>query len=300
MRIESALLYVLLAAGAALAGCSSAERCTRGEEGCAGKLNVAASRMCDNGLTLEDGICVDNGGIRGDGGTSNGPVECSTESVEVACERFCQAFCRNEDLLCAQSRCDPDACEHDPDPDPESENVYEACYDNCSEDANPASCGNRLCVAEGKRTCEEFGFEDTKTGVFIAGCFEDDPVCVLNENGGCSDTCGTVNGVNGLLADNGVCEDGGEGSEGAQSSACARGTDCTDCGTRTCASPGSRCETHGDCCGFFGGDSFCVDVPDVGGVCLAICTETRTCPTGMTCRAIVSNEEYVCAPTDAE
>ncbi len=296
-----ASLCFVLAALAALSGCSSAEKCTRGEEGCIARTGTAASRLgaCDRGLAPNrDDICVEGEGAIRDGGVDAGPVECTSDSLEEACERFCQAFCQNEDLLCAQSRCPATACDHDPDPDPETENVYEACAKRCANDANPASCGNRLCVAEGKRTCEDFGFEDPETDVFIAGCFEDDPLCVLREDDGCSDTCGTLaNNTNGELAGNGICEDGGEGSDSPQSPACPRGTDCTDCGKRTCAAAGSSCDGHGDCCGFYGGNSFCVELTTSGGTCLATCTETRVCPEGLSCLAVDDNQNYVCAPT---
>lgn len=298
MRMQRASLYCVLAAVAALSGCSSAEKCTRGDEGCVPR-STRSGLVCNDDLVEDEGICVEGEGAIRDGGAGAdaGPVECTSASLEEGCERFCQAFCQNEDLLCASSRCPSTACDHDPDPDPDTENVYEACAERCANDANPGSCANRLCVAEGKRTCEEFGFEDPDTGVFIAGCFEDDPLCVLREDEGCSDTCGTLaNNTNGELANNGVCEDGGEGSESPQSPACPRGTDCTDCGKRTCAMPGGSCDGHGDCCGFYGGKSFCVDLPTSGGTCLATCTDTRTCPDDLDCLAVDDNQNYVCAP----
>ena len=78
--------------------------------------------------------------------------------------------------------------------------------------------------------------------------------------------------------------------------ACPRGTDCTDCGPRTCVKAGASCDGHGDCCGFYGGKAFCVDLATTGGTCLATCTETRVCPEGLDCLAVDDNQNYVCAP----
>lgn len=103
---------------------------------------------------------------------------------------------------------------------------------------------------------------------------------------GCSDVCGSEAGVGGDLADNGMCEDG---REDAVSSACARGTDCTDCGPFQCIGAGGQCSNHGDCCGFEGSGALCVDPDGANGneppTCAPSCDAERPCPEGFACRA---------------
>lgn len=305
-------LYGLLAAAALLAGCTKAGKCTRGEEECAPKKpatpgGALTNRGCDRGLRLENGRCVEDdqppsagtGMPRaGNGGSPDAgpPVECPNDSFESACQAFCEAFCRNEDLLCVQSACPAGACDPDPE-DARDGAVYRVCIEACQDDPDQAGCAQQLCLGENERECEDFGFEDESTGVFIAGCFDDDPACVLNENFGCSDTCGDFeNGTNAKLAGNGICEDGGEGSDMPETPACPRGTDCTDCGKRMCAPPGDSCDGHGDCCDFYGGGAFCVKLSAGKSSCLATCTETRKCDSGFQCLPVDDKKNYVCAP----
>lgn len=306
-------LYGFLAATAALAGCTKAGKCTRGQEGCMPMQGeTLTNRGCDSGLRLMGGVCVEDdeppragtGSPRAGSGGGNAmpdagpPVECPNDTFEHACEAFCEAFCRNEDLLCVQSKCPAGACDTDTSGS-DTGAVYKVCINACQDDPDQAGCGQQLCLGENERECEDFGFEDDKSGVFVAGCFDDDPACVLNEDFGCSDTCGDFeNGTNAELANNGVCEDGGKGSMSEETPACPRGTDCSDCGKRVCAPAGNTCDGHGDCCGFYGGGAFCVMLGPDNGTCLATCTETRKCPSGFDCLPVDDMKNYVCAKSD--
>ena len=284
--------------GLLLPACTDAGKCERGEIGCVPTIQ----NRCTHGR-LVDGMCVAGSQQNSDGGTpdggggrdagepdAGGPVECTGESLEAGCTAFCNAFCQNQILLCVESTCPVGACEPDG-------AFYKGCADVCEAEADPASCALDACMAQVGRSCERFGFEDDESGVFMAGCLGDDPLCVLNEDFGCSDTCGELaNGSGGDLAGNRFCQDGGDSST---SDACPRGTDCSDCGPRTCAMPGEDCVVHGDCCGYYGGGAFCVDLrPTQDSVtCLATCTDDRnSCPNGLRCQPVDDNENYVCAP----
>jgi hypothetical protein len=286
-------LCCLLGFAALLLGaCTSADKCERGQIGCVPTMQ----NRCTEGR-LVDGMCVPNTSTN-DAGTDAGgrdaggppPIECSDDSLLEGCTAFCEAFCQNQILLCVESTCPVGACEPDG-------AFYQGCADVCEAEADPAGCAQEACMGQIGRACERFGFEDDMTGFFTAGCLGDDPVCVLAEDFGCSVTCGELeNGTGGDLSQNGVCEDGGEGST---ADSCPRGTDCADCGTRTCAMAGDDCGVHGDCCGYYGGGAFCVDLrPQTDAVtCLATCTEDRnSCPSGFTCTPVDDNENYVCAP----
>jgi hypothetical protein len=312
-----------------VAGCTDAGKCTRGEEDCAPRLTDV---RCDSGLIERDGRCVDGntgggrggsgggsgsggggagggssgsggggvgGGNSGSGGGGSGggsggggnptPVDCEADSLEDGCVAFCEAFCRSEDSFCVASTCPPGACER-------NGGLYRECADACRNDTDPAACAVSLCEGQKEFTCEDFGYLDDDTGVYVSLCLGDDPLCVQNGDYGCSDVCGTTNarygGVGADLVGDGICQDGGEGSANAR---CARGTDCTDCGTRTCAGTGDTCSAHGDCCGFYGEGSLCVELT-TGAACLASCTQTGMCPSGQRCLEVDDNRNSVCAP----
>lgn len=322
MKTYVALLScLLLPALAVLSACSSAGKCKRGEMGCACKL---MSQACDTGAVCVEGLCREraggtggsdgmgssgtggsksdagakkdggpgsdagrrnDGGVKPDAGPPT-PIACPNDSLDSACKAFCQAFCQNQELLCVTSQCAKGEC------DPGGE-LYKVCNQTCGTDASPIKCIQSLCVGEGQRTCEEFGYADSTSGVYQSGCFNDDPQCVINPDFGCSDTCGSLsNNTGGDLAQNGVCEDGGKN---ATASTCPRGTDCTDCKPRTCAKTAAVCDNNGDCCGYYAHKSLCVDTGS-GGSCLATCTDTMTCPSGQMCRAVSDNKNSVCAP----
>jgi hypothetical protein len=280
-----ALCLALLAAIACgtLSACTSAGLCTRGELGCA----CTQNQRCDEGR-CDDGMCVESDGPPDAGAPDSGrdagpPVDCSGDTLDNACEDFCEAFCQNQERLCIGSTCLPGDC--DPGGD-----LLQVCYDECS----TASCAQRSCESQRDHTCDSFGYLDPGSGVFLAGCFDNDPVCVLDPVLGCSDTCGVLqNASGGDLAANDLCEDGGEGSDG---SLCPRSTDCTDCGVRACADVGQACEDHGDCCAFFNDASFCVEVETGRAQCLSTCTDTRSCPNGAACLPVDDNRNFVCAP----
>jgi hypothetical protein len=156
------------------------------------------------------------------------------------------------------------------------------------------------------RPCEEFAYRrdpaDTSEP-YKSLCYENDPKCVHYGEERCSDTCGTTlsdeadpggidasdNGVGGdLVGGPGVCEDGG----GTSADLCPRGTDCSDCGPRTCTPAGERCSDPEDCCEYFSSGAFCVDlgttaVPDTR--CLLPCAAGRSCPEAFTCRDVVDD-----------
>ncbi|MFI5308021.1 MAG: hypothetical protein ACHQ53_11740 [Polyangiales bacterium] len=328
MRISAALLCCLLGASAVLGACSKAGKCQRGEPGCACKTNSIDS--CNVGSSCVDGMCVGGStGSSGSGGggkgssagtgaggndagktdagktdagktdagktdagktdagkTDAGSVTCTGSSFQAACIAFCNVFCDNESQLCESSTCKAGQC--DPGGD-----LYNVCGDTCGTDT---TCVQGLCTSESKRTCEGFGFKDSNN-VFQAACFLNDPSCVLNPDYGCSDTCGSLSsGAGGDLAHNGQCEDGGDKST---ASSCPRGTDCTDCGPRTCSMKGGSCMNHGDCCGFYASKSLCVSIGGAG-MCLDTCdTAAPSCASGESCLAANSNKQHVCAPSSA-
>ena len=156
-----------------------------------------------------------------------------------------------------------------------------------------------LCSGELKRKCEDFGYVDDQTSEYISGCFNEDPACVPNPDYGCSNICGTgEHGTGADLANNGKCEDGGDGS--TKNALCARGTDCTDCGKRTCAKPGDSCSNGPDCCGFYPNmNTYCVDLDSNlatnDAKCLQECNSTD-CPTGTQCNALANDAGSVCVP----
>jgi hypothetical protein len=284
---------------AALAGCTSAGRCERGEAGCI----ADEDGDCAPGPRTVGDMCVDDdapsagrGGSGGSGGADAGPVMCTDDSVEEACQAFCEIYCQNQDRLCVDSRCSPGDC--DPGGDFEQD-----CVSACEGDVE---CAMDLCVAQIDIECKDFGYIDDKFMVdgmevdsFISLCDQDDPVCVPGADVGCSNLCGERGiGVGAELVDDGVCDDGGPDSADTERPKCARGTDCTDCGVRVCkevdgANP--SCDGHGDCCGFYDGEAFCVELGS-GAVCLATCTETRTCTGNLSCLLVDDEENRVCAP----
>jgi hypothetical protein len=223
---------------------------------------------------------------------AGGPLEidCTASDVEGACQAFCEAFCQNQQRFCVDSSCEPGACEP-------GGNLLAVCTDDlCPGDA---TCAQEICVGETQRPCEDFGFPDDVTPVYQSGCFQFDPVCVINPDYGCSDTCGSLLpsdiGTGGDLANDNLCEDGGED---AVSSVCARGTDCTDCGQRTCSMVGETCSDHGDCCGYFANDALCGAIDERGNVCWRKCDDGQACPGGLTCQTFRQTDQtfQLCAP----
>ena len=299
------LLLSLLGAQA----CTSAGKCTRGEEDCA--VVESGGRACAAGLVEEDGFCVRRSGSSGSGGSGGSsagsgggtggsggsgepdagpPVECTGDNLADACAAFCEAFCQNEQALCVESRCSAGDCE------PGGE-VFIACNDICADDPDgPEQCAQGLCLGQAEYKCEDFGAVDSDTGIYVSLCFGNDPDCVGNPDYGCSDTCGTIDtdygGVGSDLTFDSLCEDGGGDSV---SSACARGTDCTDCGERMCAAGGESCGGHGDCCGFYENGALCVELAS-GPTCLVSCTDSGTCDDGLRCVEVDDNRNSVCAP----
>jgi hypothetical protein len=284
--------------------CTEAGRCELSQAGCEPDPDRNSNDGCAAGTHEKDGLCVDDdgaasggrGGSGGSGGSDAGPVMCTDDSIEEACRAFCELYCQNQDRLCVDSRCNPGDC------DPGG-TFEQDCADACEGDVE---CAEDLCVGQIDVECEDFGFTDdmfvvdgTEVTSFISLCAQDDPVCVPGADIGCSNVCGERgSGVGAELVDDNVCDDGGEGSVDIDDPKCARGTDCTDCGVRVCkevddADP--SCTGHGDCCGFFEDETFCVEL-DSGAACLTNCTETGTCPGNLNCRSIVGSPTRVCAP----
>jgi hypothetical protein len=285
-----------------LGACTEAGRCRQGEAGCTPREN----ERCNSGTTYDEerNRCVDddsdpeagNGGDSGSGGTGGSdpePVECPDDSVEEACQAFCEAYCQNQERLCVESRCNPGDC--DPGGDFEVD-----CVMACEEDQD---CAHDLCVGQMDVECQDFGYTDTlplddgsEVATFVSLCDADDPVCVPGSDIGCSNLCGTTgDGVGGELVRNNRCEDGGEGSVSPESPLCNRGTDCFDCGVRLCVMTGESCGGHGDCCGFYENGAFCVELSS-GPTCLATCTESGVCPDDLRCLLVDDEENRVCAP----
>ena len=271
-------LIALIALAFTLLACTDAGQCTRGEAGCA----CRQGNECESGLSCSaQKMCVErssagSGGRGGSGGTG-GDAECSQDSFADACEGFCQALCSNQEAMCLGSACGSGDC------------GPAACAEACDDDVD---CMYRACMAQLEMTCETFGAKDTGSGVFKSFCFENDPTCVVSPDLGCSDTCGTLSSrTGGDLADNDACEDGGKDSTGTAK--CARGTDCSDCGTRACGAPLEKCTRNGDCCGFTAGESFCVDTGG-GQVCLATCSETKPCDGAALCTPLREGGDAVC------
>jgi hypothetical protein len=277
---------LLIAAVAALgaAGCTSAGKCRRGEEGCA----CTVDETCSGDASCVDGLCVvddDTTPPIRDSGTPPPVGDCDGETLEQACRGFCEALCQAELEHCVDSECEPGDCEP-------GGLVFDECADAC----DSPECAQDLCETQRDSTCEDFGFR--QRGTFETACFLADPRCVPSpDDPGCSNVCGTLSTrTGGDLAGNGVCDDGGRGSDTER---CARTTDCDDCGTRNCVMPGGTCGDNGDCCGFFGPGAFCVNLQAVGPTCLLDCSETGTCPDPFECRAVSSGAASVCAPPDA-
>jgi len=311
---------VLIPIAFALAGCTSADKCTRGEAGCA----CMSDETCVKGSSCVDGTCkskpgTDAGGggdgsgggssgaggdgsgggggdastQPGDGGNTHdagGSIDCEATTFEGACREYCRALCASEANLCLNSQCEEGFCGND------GGQLRDTCDTVCGSDDDKVGCMQDLCKGELKRTCEEFGYEDN--GEYISGCFNEDPACVPNPDFGCSNVCGTMQGgVGAQLKKNGKCEDGGEGS--IDNAPCARGTDCIDCGKRTCAMQGEPCQGPGDCCGFYPNmGSFCVQTMtnSDAAFCLTDCTTTHQCPGDTQCQALADDAGAVCAP----
>lgn len=300
-------VFGLLLSCFVLSACTSAGKCKRGEAGCA----CTESSSCSGGARCVQGTCVEKSGTKpsADAGSDAGsnadagadaavsdaghdagsPIDCDATTFAEACRQYCRALCASEANLCVSSQCDPGFC------DPGGGQLSDTCDQVCGADLG---CMHDLCTGELQRTCDEFGYPDDSSDLYMSGCFNEDPACVINPDYGCSDTCGTAEGgVGGDLAGNGKCEDGGDNSVG--SATCPRGTDCTDCGKRTCAQPGDPCKNGGDCCGFY---------PDTGALCVdldgdlstddAVCLQTcndQPCDSG-TCTQLDQDAGAVCAP----
>ncbi len=274
---SSACLWALSAGLATeLSGCTDAGKCLRGAPGC----------PC-----TQDGTCTDSDDEDGDdvvcnrttflcemaaGDRDAGPppeVECTGDTVAEVCGKFCDALCENQTRFCFDSTCGADAC-----------SAGGEVSGPCTQQCDTVACARELCMnqVDETMTCETFGFE--ADGEFINLCLDADPLCVPMPELGCTNTCGTSDGVDGQLVANDRCEDGHD--EDSVSSRCPRGTDCEDCGPHPCVAPGDECVNHGDCCGFFGPGALCVD-PDGPErprtpYCLVTC-DTSECDDGFTC-----------------
>ena len=304
MNVRHAYACCALLALAWLSACTDAGKCERGTEGCACRSMDDEQGRCDDGASCEDGFCVDNGGVGdgdgdgdGDGPRDAGPppdVDCDSETQEDVCSAFCEMFCYNQVRFCGRSECRPEDCE-----------PGGAVYDVCAEDCTNLSCAMQLCDDQNDTalTCDDFGIEQVVDNErrYETMCIERDPLCVQKHEIGCSDVCGSDDGVNGDYVDNNICEDGHETS---QSSLCNRGTDCTDCGPHPCIAAGEECTNHGDCCGFYGAGALCVDPDDRPGipgpkppVCNPICdrADPDSCPDGFRCQE-TSIDKSVCVP----
>jgi hypothetical protein len=282
-----------LALGYTLLGCTDAGLCTRGEVGCA----CMDDHSCARGATCgTDDRCTDEGGSGGAGGTGGkteppdaGPVDCSGTSVEQGCRGYCESFCQYQAQFCIASRCDPGDCE------PNGKLLMD-CVNLCNDRSNPLSCARDACAALDGAKCSEFGYFDKSCDetdpkcVYNSSCVsaadnlpKNDPICVLNPDHGCSDTCGTsMLKTGGQLAGDGKCDDGADGSS---TSRCPRGTDCTDCGPRKCAKVGEACTAQDECCGSAINASRCAGLSgDV--LCRKVCEgdQMNKCPAGLTCK----------------
>jgi hypothetical protein len=279
-----------------LSACTDAGKCTRGEPGCPCTRTATCNDINgDNTLPCpSDGMCTMPSG--GAGGAGNplmprdaGPppeVECEGDTVEEACELFCEALCQNQARFCYESECAPGACEANGD-------VAAPCIEQCGD----TGCARDLCEEQlsDALTCEDFGFQ--AGGVFVNLCLDADPMCVPQPELGCTNTCGSrKGGLGGDLTDNGRCEDGKDGD--SVSAFCPRGTDCEDCGAHPCVPQGEDCENHGDCCGFYSTGALCVTVTaDAAPVCLRSCDDDLPCDDGYVCSATDSaGRMRVCAP----
>jgi hypothetical protein len=298
-----------------LTSCTSADKCTRGEPGCA----CTSDDGCKSGARCVEGMCVkgskpsgggkdsgtndasamqsdaSNGGSGGDGGGNTNDaggeaIDCKAKTFDAACREYCKALCASEANLCLNSTCETGFCGTD------GGQLRDTCNTVCSGDVG---CMQDLCSGELKRTCDQFGYVDDKTSAYVSGCFNEDPACVPNPDFGCSNICGTgPNGTGADLANNGQCEDGGNGS--VSHPPCARGTDCKDCGKRTCAKQGESCMNGGDCCGFYPKmGAWCVDIDGNlatnDAVCLQDCS-TQDCPSGTQCNQLEKDAGSVCVP----
>ena len=256
--------------------CTDAGKCTRGEPGCA----CTTAGTCVGGATCNtERMCIERGAPapEPDGGpppVTN--VDCVDDTFEHACTALCEAICGTQERLCVGSSCGPDDC------------GTSACTDACGTDP---TCLRRACEALKDAECETFG-EPNNKGVFVSFCFDSDPVCVPDPDFGCSDICGVSSNMSdGTLAGNHICQDGGEGSTGT--TRCARGTDCTDCGKRTCSAPLDTCDSNGDCCGFGKREAYCVQDTNQ---CLATCSDDNPCTNGEICTPLSAGGDAVCVP----
>ena len=297
------LLISAFALALTLVGCTDAGLCTRGKLDCACK----ADKSCDNGMTCSaDNRCLDdgNGGSGGTGTGGNtvpkpdaGPVDCSGATAEEAAAGFCEAYCQAQAVNCVATHCKPGDCE------PGGAQLKQFMK-VCGADRDPVACSQRSCEKLKAGKCSDFGVwpptckEVDPNCVFLSLCTseasvsgtnktDDDPICVLKPDHGCSDTCGTNIAKSGAqLVNDGKCDDGGDGSK---TSRCYRGTDCTDCGPRQCASANAGCKGSEDCCGFHDGLARCGEFPPgSGGSCLQVCElgVTGNCPTGYACSSL--------------
>lgn len=210
---------------------------------------------------------------------------CAGATTEQACIAFCEVICRGQEQFCGASECEPEECE-----------AGGPIVQHCEEQCDDADCAQDLCEGAAELTCESFGIE--VDGKFESYCLARDPRCVVAPELGCSDVCGSSEDqVGGDFADNGVCEDG---SGDSVSSVCTRGSDCTDCGPQVCIEAGRECQSHGDCCGFYGpAGALCVD-PDgqsrpMPSTCLLGCDADHPCPRGSLCNPTTGNTD-VCVP----
>jgi hypothetical protein len=151
-------------------------------------------------------------------------------------------------------------------------------------DADALDCARSLCEAQVEESlaCESFGFLDRRNDVYETLCLLADPLCVQSPELGCSRTCGTDEGGGEDLLDNDVCNDG-HPEDGAGPTRCPRGSDCGDCPKHPCTPAGRACESHGDCCGFFGVGALCARSGEQGATCRAGCNDDHPCPTGFGC-----------------
>jgi hypothetical protein len=275
-RLCFALLGLVLAA-LALPGCTDAEKCVRGEPGCACKTNGS----CETGATCNtERMCIARTGRvpDEDSGTPPPPppidVECVDDDFATACDAFCEVYCAVQERMCVESRCIADEC------------GPAACREGCGEDTE---CIMQGCELLKTIECADYGGPPSTGAVFESFCFGDDPMCTPDPAYGCSDVCGdNVFQTGGDFAANDLCQDGDVGSTGTKR--CERGTDCTDCGPRTCADNNEPCSKNGDCCGF-PDQAFCIS--DFG-TCAATCSDARPCEGGETCTPLSGSDDSVC------
>lgn len=218
-----------------------------------------------------------------DGNLDMGTPSCEGDSKQEVCSALCERFCQNQILHCLGSECGDDACAADGE-------VMTECLE-----CDDLECAQDMCQAQLDATCETFGA--ARNGTFETWCLDHDPECVQADALGCSNTCGTDDGVGGQLVGNGECEDGVEGDSSA--SVCDRGTDCEDCGAHACAPPLADCSVHSDCCGFYGSGALCVAAREGAQTfCVQICDDERPCPEDFTCVETNDDDVSACMATE--